>query len=116
MSEVHRDHSRNLAGPLRIGECHTVGRLPKRQWRWTERRDRIFEMEIIHRTIHTNGIEMHVAEAGEGPLVLLLHGFPELWYSFRHQLGALAGCGYRAVAPDLRGYGATDAPSAVHEY
>ena len=73
-------------------------------------------MDITHRTIHTNGIEMHVAEAGEGPLVLLLHGFPELWYSFRHQLGALAAAGYRAVAPDLRGYGTTDAPSAVHEY
>lgn len=73
-------------------------------------------MEIIHRTIRTNGIDLHLAEAGEGPLVILLHGFPELWYSFRHQLGALAEAGYRAVAPDQRGYGATDAPSAVHDY
>ena len=59
---------------------------------------------------------MHAAEAGEGPLVLLLHGFPMLWYSFRHQLGALAEAGYRAVAPDERGDGATDAPPAVHDY
>ena len=73
-------------------------------------------MDVIHRTIRTNGINMHVAEAGEGPLVLLLHGFPELWYSFRHQLRALAEAGYRAVAPDQRGYGATDAPSAVNQY
>ena len=73
-------------------------------------------MDIIHRIIRTNGIDMHVAEAGEGPLVLLLHGFPELWYSFRHQLGVLAEAGFRAVAPDLRGYGATDAPAAVHDY
>jgi pimeloyl-ACP methyl ester carboxylesterase len=73
-------------------------------------------MDITHRTIRTNGIDMHVAEAGEGPLVLLLHGFPELWYSFRHQLGVLADTGYRAVAPDQRGYGATDAPAGVHDY
>ena len=60
-------------------------------------------MDIIHRTIHTNGIDMHVAEAGEVPVVLLLHGFPELWYSFRHQLGALVGAGDPAVSPDWRG-------------
>ena len=59
---------------------------------------------------------MHVAEAGEGPLVLLLHGFPELWYSYRHQLEALAAAGYHAVAPDQRGYGGTDAPDEIHQY
>ncbi len=58
-----------------------------------------------HRTISVNGINMHVAEAGEGPLVLLLHGFPECWYSWRHQLAALSDAGYHAVAPDQRGYG-----------
>lgn len=73
-------------------------------------------MDIVHHTVRTNGIDMHVAEAGDGPLVLLLHGFPELWYSFRHQLVALASAGYRAVAPDQRGYGATDAPAGVHDY
>jgi pimeloyl-ACP methyl ester carboxylesterase len=71
---------------------------------------------ITHRTVTTNGISMHVAEAGQGPLVLLLHGFPELWFSFRHQLEMLADAGYRAVAPDLRGYGQTDAPAAVDQY
>jgi pimeloyl-ACP methyl ester carboxylesterase len=58
-----------------------------------------------HRFIETNGIRMHVAEQGEGPLVLLCHGFPELWYSWRHQLSALAAAGFHAVAPDMRGYG-----------
>jgi pimeloyl-ACP methyl ester carboxylesterase len=71
---------------------------------------------IIHRTIETNGINMHIAEAGEGPLVLLLHGFPELWYSWRHQLPALAAAGYHAVAPDVRGYGRTDAPEPIESY
>ncbi len=72
--------------------------------------------EITHRTIQANGISMHLAEAGEGPLVLLLHGFPESWYSWRHQLPALAAAGYHAVAPDQRGYGRTDAPAAIEDY
>jgi len=72
--------------------------------------------EITHRTIKANGINMHIAEAGEGPLVFLLHGFPELWYSWRHQLPALAAAGYHAVAPDVRGYGRTDAPAAIESY
>ena len=72
--------------------------------------------EITHRTIETNGINMHIAEAGDGPLVLLVHGFPELWYSWRHQLPALADAGYHAVAPDVRGYGRTDAPEAIESY
>lgn len=71
---------------------------------------------IRHRMVRTNGIRMHVAEAGEGPTVLLLHGFPELWYSWRHQLPALAAAGFHAVAPDLRGYGHTDAPADVRGY
>ena len=73
-------------------------------------------MTITHRSVQVNGITMHVAEAGEGPLVLLLHGFPELWYSWRHQLEALARAGYHAVAPDQRGYGQTDAPEAPDQY
>jgi pimeloyl-ACP methyl ester carboxylesterase len=71
---------------------------------------------IRHRTIETNGIRMHVAEAGEGPLVVLCHGFPESWYSWRHQLVALAEAGYHAVAPDQRGYGQTDRPEAIEQY
>jgi pimeloyl-ACP methyl ester carboxylesterase len=63
-----------------------------------------------HRDISANGIRLHVAEAGTGPLVVLLHGFPEFWWSWRHQLSALADAGFRVVAPDLRGYGASDKP------
>ena len=62
---------------------------------------------VEHRTIETNGIRMHVAEQGTGPLVILCHGFPESWYSWRHQLAALAEAGFHAVAPDMRGYGQT---------
>lgn len=72
--------------------------------------------DISHRTVETNGIHMHIAEAGEGPLVVLLHGFPESWYSWRHQLAALAEAGYHAVAPDQRGYGQTDAPQEIASY
>ncbi|MFJ6216178.1 alpha/beta fold hydrolase [Streptomyces sp. NPDC092296] len=71
---------------------------------------------VSHRFVQTNGIRMHIAEQGEGPLVVLLHGFPESWYSWRHQLPALAAAGYHAVAPDLRGYGRTDRPDAVEQY
>src|SRR3984893_14110749 len=69
-----------------------------------------------HRFIETNGIRMHVAEQGEGPLVLLCHGFPELWSSWRHQLSALAAAGFHAVAPDMRGYGQTERPEAIDQY
>ncbi len=72
--------------------------------------------QITHRTVDTNGIRMHVAEQGAGPLVLLCHGFPESWYSWRHQLPALAAAGYHAVAPDMRGYGGTDRPEAIDQY
>jgi pimeloyl-ACP methyl ester carboxylesterase len=65
-----------------------------------------------------DGIELHVASAGppDGPAVLLLHGFPELWLSWRHQLGPLADAGYRVLAPDLRGYGRSSRPAAVEAY
>src|SRR5262249_46675169 len=72
--------------------------------------------ELKHRTVETNGIRMHVAEQGAGPLVIMCHGFPESWYSWRHQLGALAGAGFHAVAPDMRGYGRTDAPAEIEAY
>jgi len=72
--------------------------------------------EVTHRMIETNGIRLHVAEQGEGPLVILCHGFPECWYSWRHQLPALAKAGFRAVAPDLRGYGRSDRPEGVEKY
>jgi pimeloyl-ACP methyl ester carboxylesterase len=72
--------------------------------------------QIAHRTIQTNGIAMHIAEQGEGPTVVLCHGFPELWYSWRHQIGALADAGYHVVAPDQRGYGGTDRPEPIEDY
>jgi epoxide hydrolase A/B len=72
--------------------------------------------EIAHRFIETNGIRMHIAEQGEGPLVLLCHGFPECWYAWHYQLPALAAAGYHVVAPDQRGYGQTDCPEAVEAY
>lgn len=71
---------------------------------------------IHHRTLAVNGIKMHIAEKGEGPIVLFLHGFPELWYSWRHHIVSLSSLGYHAVAPDLRGYGDSDAPSSVSSY
>jgi pimeloyl-ACP methyl ester carboxylesterase len=71
---------------------------------------------VTHRRLQANGIGMHLAEAGSGPLVVLLHGFPELWYSWRHQLPVLAAAGYHAVAPDLRGYGGSDASAADEGY
>ncbi|TYJ18354.1 hypothetical protein E1A91_A09G117700v1 [Gossypium mustelinum] len=71
---------------------------------------------VEHRVIKVNGINMHVAEKGEGPLILFIHGFPELWYSWRYQIAALSSKGYRAVAPDLRGYGDTDAPDLITSY
>jgi pimeloyl-ACP methyl ester carboxylesterase len=68
------------------------------------------------RKIKTNGIELAVYEAGSGPAVVLLHGFPGLAFSWRHQIPALAAAGYRVIAPDLRGYGGSDTPQAVEDY
>jgi pimeloyl-ACP methyl ester carboxylesterase len=72
--------------------------------------------DLKHRIVEANGIRIHVAEKGEGPVVLLCHGFPETWYSWRYQLSALADSGFRAVAPDLRGYGETGSPEAIEQY
>jgi len=72
--------------------------------------------ELKHRTLETNGIRMHTVEQGTGPLVLLCHGFPESWYSWRHQITALSQAGFRAVAPDMRGFGQTDRPEAIDQY
>lgn len=71
---------------------------------------------ITERRIATNGIELNIAEAGKGPLVLMLHGFPESWYSWRHQFEPLAKAGFHAVAPDMRGYGKSDKPADVKAY
>ena len=71
---------------------------------------------VAFRFIQTNGIRMRIAEMGEGPVVLLVHGWPESWYSWRQQIPALASAGYKVVVPDMRGYGQTDAPAAVEDY
>ncbi|XP_052196678.1 uncharacterized protein LOC127804014 [Diospyros lotus] len=72
--------------------------------------------EIYQQRIKTNGIRINIAERGTGPLVLLLHGFPEFWFSWRHQITHLANHGYHAVAPDLRGYGDSDSPLSPSSY
>ena len=69
----------------------------------------------IHNNAVTNGVRLHYVEQGEGPLVLLLHGFPEHWYSWRHQIGPLAEAGYRVVAPDLRGYNLSEKPRGGYD-
>ncbi|KAK1439176.1 hypothetical protein QVD17_04991 [Tagetes erecta] len=73
--------------------------------------------DVKHHEIKTNGIKMHVAEKqGKGPFVLLLHGFPETWFSWHHQIHHLANHGYHVVAPDLRGYGDSDSPPSPSSY
>src|SRR5581483_3345909 len=71
---------------------------------------------ITHHFVDLNGIRMHYVQQGAGPLVILCHGFPETWYSWRHQIPALAEAGFRVVAPDQRGYGRTDRPQAIEDY
>jgi pimeloyl-ACP methyl ester carboxylesterase len=68
------------------------------------------------REVDAGGLRMQVADAGAGPPVVLIHGFPELWYSWRHQLRDLAAAGFHAIAPDMRGYGGTDRPARVEDY
>ena len=72
-------------------------------------------MRLEHRIVRTNGIRLHCAVAGDGPLVILLHGFPESWYSWRHQIAVLAER-FRVVAPDLRGYNESEKPASVAAY
>jgi pimeloyl-ACP methyl ester carboxylesterase len=72
--------------------------------------------EPTMRVIESNGIKLRIAEAGSGPLVIFVHGWPESWYSWRHQLPAVAEAGFHAVAPDMRGYGKSDKPEAVEDY
>lgn len=71
---------------------------------------------VNHRHVKVNGLRFHIAEQGQGPLVVLLHGWPESWYSWRHQFAPLAAAGYRVVALDQRGYGRSDQPGDVSAY
>jgi pimeloyl-ACP methyl ester carboxylesterase len=72
--------------------------------------------EPAQRIVETGTIRLNIAEQGDGPVVLLCHGFPESWYSWRHQLRVLAAAGFHAVAPDMRGYGKSDRPEAIEQY
>lgn len=72
--------------------------------------------EVEHRLFRSNGIRLHAAVQGSGPTVILVHGFPESWYSWRHQIPALAAAGYRVVAVDVRGYGRSSKPIRVEDY
>src|SRR6185437_3129177 len=82
------------------------------------RQDDPMTAEVEHVLVEAGEIRMHAAVAGpqDGRAVLLCHGFPESWYSWRHQLTALADAGYRVIAPDQRGYGRTDAPPEIRSY
>ena len=79
---------------------------------------RAVEPQLNHHFISTNGVTLHVVEAGPagGPLVVLLHGFPEYWRGWRYQIPYLAAAGYRVWAPDLRGFNLSSKPKAVHSY
>lgn len=72
--------------------------------------------EITHRFHDVNGIRLHVARQGKGPAVVLCHGWPELWYSWRRQIPAVAGAGFRVLAPDMRGFGESSAPPNIEDY
>ena len=72
------------------------------------------EFELL--TLECNGIRLRAAVEGEGPLVVMVHGWPELWYSWRHQIKAIARAGYQVVAPDMRGYGGSDKPTDLEAY
>lgn len=75
------------------------------------------EAQITHGEAEVgNGVRLHYVEAGEGPLLLLLHGFPEFWYSWRHQIGPLAAAGFHVVAPDMRGYNLSSKPAGWRSY
>ena len=73
-------------------------------------------VELAHRYADLGDVRLHYVEAGEGPLVLLLHGFPQFWYQWRHQVPALVEAGFRVVAPDMRGYNLSDKPPGVRAY
>jgi pimeloyl-ACP methyl ester carboxylesterase len=74
------------------------------------------EVELAHRYADLGDVRLHYVEAGEGPLVLLLHGFPQFWYQWRHQIPALVEAGFRVVAPDMRGYNLSGKPPGVQAY
>jgi len=100
-------------------KCNTAVGFIFRGWPWKRnwKPTRELAWSLNRKRIDANGLGFHVASCGEGErLALCLHGFPESWYSWRHQLPVLARQGYRVWAPDLRGYGETDRPSGMQDY
>jgi pimeloyl-ACP methyl ester carboxylesterase len=103
-------------------KCSSPGNTPKKTIKQSKKdtmeevKELIDSAEITHKYAIINGIKYHYAESGNGPLVIMLHGFPELWYSWRHQLAALGKAGYHAVAPDLRGFGESEVTPDVRDY
>src|ERR1700678_2183465 len=73
-------------------------------------------LDVVHRWVSVNGVRLHYVEAGAGPLIVLLHGFPEFWYAWRLQIPVLAEAGFHVVAPDLRGYNLSAKPSGIRHY
>src|SRR6204780_3020563 len=99
--------------------CSAAMERPRRQFPQPERSDPVISRGAdpiyidgpwSHRSVSANGTRFHLAESGDGPLVLLLHGFPQFWWTWREQLTSLSQAGYRAAAVDLRGYGGSDKP------
>jgi epoxide hydrolase 4 len=78
--------------------------------------DRAWDAAVVHRMVSLRRVRLHYVGAGAGPLVVLLHGFPQLWIAWRYQIPALVEAGYRIVAPDLRGYNLSDRPPRVRDY
>jgi alpha-beta hydrolase superfamily lysophospholipase len=75
-----------------------------------------FEERVEHLYAENEGVRIHYGALGEGALIVMLHGFPDYWYTWRHQMAALAEAGYRVVAPDLRGYDLSDKPKGIENY
>ena len=99
-----------LAGGAAVGAGLLVDRMARAESFRASDRSLLREYDIA-----TNGISLHVTEQGEGPAVLFCHGFPDTSYTWRRQMTAIASAGYRAIAPDMRGYGRTDCPQAIDQ-
>src|SRR5687767_14429699 len=108
-----------MAGPLehaRGGYSRGAPRFPQRELHDVARHRLMADPPVRHERIEGDGLQLPVARAGEGPPVILLHGFPENWTSWRHQIAPLVAAGYSVMAPDLRGYGRSDRPSGREAY
>lgn len=106
---------RSKAGALHFGRLVAAGDHATQSQAWRMRMSR-HVAEIRHRVNSVPGGRIHLAEQGTGPLVLLVHSFPESWYSWRHQLPTIAAAGCRAAAVDVRGYGRSSTPAATDAY